>query len=88
MVKRNQLTKFTNLSAFNTFFSDTVAINNNYRKHDRIIDHRIRKQNSATVLKPVNSCGLFNFSLVSQVRYNHFYLLFTLIFTAICTLFS
>jgi len=33
--------------------------------------------NSATVLKTVDSCGLLSFSLVSQVRCDCFYLLFT-----------
>lgn len=36
----------------------------------------------------MNSCGLFNFSSVSQVGYDQFYLLFTLVFTAICMMFS
>lgn len=40
------------------------------------------------MLKPVNSGELFNFPLVSQVRYDHCYLLFTLVFTAICMLLS
>lgn len=53
-------------------FSDTVAIITITGNMTASLNYRIRKQNSAAVLSHMTSCGLLNFSLVSQGRHNYF----------------